>query len=94
MQDLEAILSDIVLKRTKRAVIAMTGKSGIERMLVHPGDRKGHNSIRAMESLDEFQVTLLPDPPYSLEISSSDFSSFGRRKDAMRGQEFQAPEAV
>jgi hypothetical protein len=30
MQDEEAILSDIVLKRAKRFVFAMTGKSGIE----------------------------------------------------------------
>jgi hypothetical protein len=86
MQDEEAILYDIVLKRTKRAIIAITGKSGIERMLMHPGDRKGHNSTRAMESLDEFQVTLWPYPPYSLDISSSDFSSFGWSKDTMRGQ--------
>jgi hypothetical protein len=86
MQDEEAIIYDIVLKRTKRAVIAITGKSGIERMLIHPGDRKGHNSTRAMESLDEFQVTLWAYPPYSLDISSFDFSSFSRSKNAMRGQ--------
>jgi hypothetical protein len=40
MQDEETILYDIVLKRAKRAVIAMTGKSGIERMPIHLGDRK------------------------------------------------------
>jgi hypothetical protein len=54
MQNEEAILYDIVLKRDKRAVIAITGKSGIERMLIHPGDRKGHNSTRTMERLEEF----------------------------------------
>jgi hypothetical protein len=43
MQDEEATLYDIVVKRAKRAVIAMTGKSGIERMLSHLGDRKGQN---------------------------------------------------
>jgi hypothetical protein len=62
MQDEEAILYDIVLKRTKCAVIAITGKSGIERMLIHLGDLQGHNSTRTMERLDEFYVTLLPDP--------------------------------
>jgi hypothetical protein len=35
MQDEETILSDIVLKRSKRAVIAITGKSGIESMVIH-----------------------------------------------------------
>jgi hypothetical protein len=86
MQDEEAILFDIVLKSAKRAVIAITGKSGIERMLIHLGDRKGHDSTRTMERLDEFQVTPLRHPPYSLDISSCDFSSFGRGKDTMRGQ--------
>jgi hypothetical protein len=86
LQDEEAILYDIVLERAKRAVIVITGKSGIERMLIHLGDRKGHDSTGTMERLDEFQVTLLPHPPYSLDISSCDFFSFSRGKDAMRGQ--------
>jgi hypothetical protein len=86
MQDEEVILCDIVLKRYKRAVIAMTGKSGIEHMLIHLGDWKGDNSITTMERLDEFQVTLLSHPPYSLNTSSCDFFSFGRSKEAMRGQ--------
>jgi hypothetical protein len=76
MQHEETILYDIVLKRAKCMLIAITGKSGIERMLIHLGDRKGHNSTRTKKRLDEFQVTLLPHPPHSLDISSSDFSSF------------------
>jgi hypothetical protein len=78
MQDEEAVLYDIVLKRVKRAVMAITGKSEIERLLIHPGDGKDHNSTTTMERLDEFQVTLLPHPPCSLDISSCDFSSFSR----------------
>jgi hypothetical protein len=86
MQDEEAILYDIVLERTKRAVIAITGKSGIERMLIPLRDRKRHNSTRTMERLDELQATLLPHPPYSLDVSSCDFSSFRWGKDTMRAQ--------
>jgi hypothetical protein len=43
MQDEEAILYDIVLKRAKCAVIAITGKSEIEGMLIHLGDRNGQD---------------------------------------------------
>jgi hypothetical protein len=86
MHNEEAILYDIVLKRAKRAVIAITRKSGIERILIDLGDRKDHNSTRTMERLDEFQVILLPHPPYSLDISSCDFFSVSRGKDAMRGR--------
>jgi hypothetical protein len=85
MQNEEASLSDIVLRRTKRGVIAIAGKSGIERMLIHLGDRKGDNSTGTMGRLDEFQVTLLRHAPYSLDISSCDFSSFSRGRDATRG---------
>jgi hypothetical protein len=94
MQDEWSILCDIVLKRAKRVVITITGESGTERMSIHRGDRKGHNSTTTMERTDEFQVRLLPHPSYSLDISSSDFSSFSQSKGAMQGQEFQAPEAV
>jgi hypothetical protein len=58
MHDAETVLCDIVLKRTKCAVIAITGKNGIERMLNHLDDRKGHNSTATMESLGKFQVTV------------------------------------
>jgi hypothetical protein len=67
MQNEKAILYDMVLKRAKRGVLAIPGKSGIERMLIHLGDRKDYNSTTTMERLDEFQATLLPHPPYSLE---------------------------
>jgi hypothetical protein len=40
MQDEEAMLYEIVLKSAERAVIAITGKNGIERMLIHLRDRK------------------------------------------------------
>jgi hypothetical protein len=82
MQDKETILSDIVLKKANRAVIAITGKSRIERMLIHLGDPKGHNTTTTMERLDEFRVTVLPDPSHSLAISFCDLFSFDPSKNA------------
>jgi hypothetical protein len=55
-------------------------------------DRTIHNWTTTMERLDGFQVTLLPYPRYFPNRSSFDFFSFGRSKDAMRGQLFQEPE--
>jgi hypothetical protein len=86
MQDEKAMRYDIVLKGAKRTMIPITGKSEIERRLIQLGDLKGQNSTTTMERLDEFQATLLPHPPYSLDISSSDFSSFSWGKNAMGGQ--------
>jgi hypothetical protein len=53
-------------------------------MLIHLADRKGHNSTSTMEKVDEFQVTLLPHPPSSLDMSSSEFSSFSRARTQCR----------
>jgi hypothetical protein len=94
MQDEETILYDIVLKGVKRALIAIPWKSGIERTLIHLGDGKGQNSTPTIERLDEFQATLWLHPPYSLNTSSFDLSSFGQSKYRVRGEQCQAPEAV
>jgi hypothetical protein len=77
---------DIVRKRAKSSVIAIPGKSQIERMGIRPDKRKAQNSTKTMEKFDEFQVILLPDPLCSPEISFSDFSSFRWRKDVMQAQ--------
>jgi hypothetical protein len=63
-------------------------------MLIRLDERKVHTSIKNMDRLDEFQVILLPRPPYSSDISSSDFSSFRWSQDAMRDQQSQVLEAV
>jgi hypothetical protein len=58
MQEEEAILYDIVLKRAKRAVIAIPGKNGIERMLIELGDRKEHNPTPTTERLTRYFLSI------------------------------------
>jgi hypothetical protein len=76
------------------SVIGITGKSEIEPMEIRLDDRTPHNSRKTLEGLNEFQIILLSYPPYSPDISSSDFSSFRWGTNAIRGQQLQSLEAV
>jgi histone-lysine N-methyltransferase SETMAR len=64
---------DIVLEEAKRSVTTITGKSGIEGMMIRMDDCKVHNSARTTQRLEEFQVIRFAHPPYSPDISPCDF---------------------
>jgi hypothetical protein len=85
---------DVILEETRRAVIIITKKSGIEQVMIHMDNCKVHNSAKTTKSLEEFHVTRLPHPPYSSHISPCNFWFLGRRKDVMRGQQFPGPDHV
>jgi hypothetical protein len=59
---------DVVLKEVKRSAKAITGKSGIEGMMIHMDNCKVHNSARTTQRLEEFHVIRLAHPPYCHEI--------------------------
>jgi histone-lysine N-methyltransferase SETMAR len=85
---------DVGLEATKRAVIAITGESGIECMIIHMDNRKGHYWAKMTERLEEFEPTGLFHPPYSPEISPCDFWFFVWSKNEMRGQQFRGLDDV
>jgi histone-lysine N-methyltransferase SETMAR len=75
-------------------VTAITGKSGIEGMIIDNDNCEVHNSAGTTQTLDEFQVIGLADPPYSPDISPSDFWFFRWSKDMMKGHQFQNADDV
>jgi histone-lysine N-methyltransferase SETMAR len=52
------------------------------------------NSAKTTKRLEEFQVTQLPHPPYSPDISPCDFCLFDRSENETRGPPFQASDDV
>jgi histone-lysine N-methyltransferase SETMAR len=87
--------SDVVLEQAKRAVTALTGKSGPMTMdMINMDNCQSLNSPKTIERLQEFQVTRLPHPPHSPDISPCDFWFFSSSKTEMRGQRFQASDDV
>jgi hypothetical protein len=85
---------DVVLGEAKRAVTTIAGESGIELMKIHMDNCKVHNSAKTTERLDEFQITRLPHPAYSRDISPCDFWFFGWTKNELQGKQFQGPDEV
>jgi hypothetical protein len=53
-------------------VIGITKNCGIERGVIHMDNGKFHNYARSMKRLEKFQVTPLPRPPYSSDVSPVD----------------------
>jgi hypothetical protein len=62
-------IRDVVLEEAGRAVIAITKESGIEERMIHMNNCKVHNYAKVRNRLEEFQVTQLAHPAYSLDIS-------------------------
>jgi hypothetical protein len=72
----------------------MTGKSGIEGMMIHMDNCKVHNPARTTQRLERFHVIRLAHPPYSHDISLCDFWFVGWSKDLMKGHQFQSADDV
>jgi histone-lysine N-methyltransferase SETMAR len=63
-------------------------------MMIHLHNCKVHNSERTTRQFHDFQVTRLPHPPYSPDISPCDFWFFGWSREQMRGYEFRVADEV
>jgi hypothetical protein len=55
--------------------------------MVHVDNVLVHNSRMMRNFFEDNPLVRLPDPPYSLEVSPSDFCIFGKIKGALIGQE-------
>jgi hypothetical protein len=85
---------DVVLQETREALTSIPEKNGIEGMMIHLNNCKDHNSGRTALQFQDFQVTRLPHPTYSPDISPCDFRFFGWSKEQMRGHEFHGADEV
>jgi hypothetical protein len=75
---------DVVFQETREPLRSIPEKSGIEGMMIHLDNCEVHNSGRTTLQFQDFQVTGLPNPPYSPDISPCDFWFFGWSKEQMR----------
>jgi hypothetical protein len=75
---------DVVLQETREALTSIPEKSGIEGMMIHLDNCKVHNSGRTTRQFPDLQVTRLPHPPHSPDISPCDSWFFGWSKEQMR----------
>ena len=62
-------------------------------LLQHDNTRL-HTSLKTVEHVANLGWTVLPHPPYSPDLATSDFHLFGPMKDGLRGQHFRSNDAV
>ena len=53
-----------------------------------------HTSLKTVEHIVNRGWTVVPHPPYSLDLAPSDFHLFGLMKDGLHGQHFPSNDAV
>jgi hypothetical protein len=63
------------------------------KMVVHADNTKSYIAERVKQYMDENSLNSAPYPPYSPDLTSSDFCLFGHVKRMLRGTEFRAAEA-
>ncbi|CAH1994311.1 unnamed protein product [Acanthoscelides obtectus] len=62
------------------------------RIILHQNNASSHTAKKARQYLTEENVELLDHPPDSPDLSPSDFFTFPKIKNRLRGQRFQSPE--
>ncbi|CAH1965648.1 unnamed protein product [Acanthoscelides obtectus] len=62
------------------------------RIILHQDNASSHTAQRTRQYLTEENVELLDHPPYSLDLSPSDFFTFPKIKNRLRDQRIQSPE--
>jgi histone-lysine N-methyltransferase SETMAR len=65
----------------------------LEYLLQHDNTRL-QTSLKTVEHIINIGWTVIPHPPYSLDLAPSDFHLFGPMKDGLRGQHFRSNDAV
>ncbi|CAH2002088.1 unnamed protein product [Acanthoscelides obtectus] len=73
-------------------VITELRKINPERIILHRDNASSHTAQKTRQYLTEENVELLDHPPYSPDLSPSDFFTFPKIKNSLRGQRFQSPE--
>ena len=63
-------------------------------VLFHQGNVPCHKSMKTMVKLNEFSFELLPHPPYSPDLTSSDYWLFTNLKKMLQGKRFGSNEEV
>ena len=62
--------------------------------LLQHNNARPHTSLKTVEHIVNLGWTVLPHPPYSLDLAPSDFHPFGPMKDGLHGQHFPSNNTV
>jgi len=74
--------------RFDSAMRTVRGKTGARGMALHWDNARSHRSAKAVEAIREVGMIQMPHPPYSPDISPTDFFLFGEIKRQLKGKTF------
>jgi histone-lysine N-methyltransferase SETMAR len=66
----------------------------VTNVLLHHENARPHTSLHTRKAITKLQWTVLPHPPYSLDLAPSDYHLFSPLKDAIRGKKFDDGEVI
>jgi len=78
----------------KAAVSVKHPQIGLSRMMLHWDNARPHTAGTTQTAANSLGIELLPHPPYSPDVSPSDFFLFGYLKGRMKGTTFSSSEQV
>jgi histone-lysine N-methyltransferase SETMAR len=82
------------LKKLKKRFRRVRPHKDVTKVLLHHDNVRPHTSLHTREAITKLQWTVLPHPPYSLDLAPSDYHLFSPLKDAIRGKKFEDDEEV
>ena len=62
--------------------------------LLQHNNARPHTNLKTVEHIVDLGWTVVPHPPYSLDLAPSDFHLFGPMKDGLCGQHFPSYDAI
>jgi histone-lysine N-methyltransferase SETMAR len=65
-----------------------------EKMIIHWDNASSHRASSSRDMVKESKLTLLPQPPYSPDVSPSDFFLFGYLKSQLKGKKSATPDEL
>lgn len=87
-------MCDVILPELDRIVRLKRPAMGLRGMKLHFDNARPHTSRATLDKLAELKLTKLPQPPYSPDLSPSDFYLFGYLKSRLAGSTFPNTEAL
>jgi histone-lysine N-methyltransferase SETMAR len=64
----------------------------VTKVLLHHGNARPHTSLHTREAITNLQWTVLPHPPYSSDLTGTDYHLFSPLRDAIHGKKLEDDE--
>jgi hypothetical protein len=90
----QMINSDVYVETLKKCFQGVCPHKDVTKVLLHHNNARPDTSVHTQEAITKLQWTVLPHPPYILELAPSNYHLFSPLKDAICKKKFEDNEEV